>query len=185
MSPPSRPPRRLHLLPNRESTLCFFAHRETNHLTPYSTLRKHIHLGDGNFPTVATPRRSIHGAATYSPEESIRTGPALAPTDDMASTHSPGGCITPAPPDAMAATSPTGGRHTADDDDVPDDDTGRIGTTTTLGLSLILGLASLRSKMKLTGGSLLPSANAWMLSLASLRSPSLRSPADLAPLPQR
>jgi len=47
-------------------------------------LRKHIHLGDGNFPTIATPRRSIHGAANYSPDESIRTGPALAPTDDMA-----------------------------------------------------------------------------------------------------
>ena len=91
-------------------------------------LRKHIHLGNGNFPTIATPRRSIHGAANYSPDESIRTGPALAPTDDMASTHSPGGCITPTPPDAMAATSPAGGRHTADDDDVPDDDTGRTGT---------------------------------------------------------
>ena len=36
----------------------------------------------------------------------------------------------PTPPDAMAATNPTGGRDTADDDDVPDDDTGRIGTVT-------------------------------------------------------
>jgi hypothetical protein len=87
--------------------------------------RKHIHLGPGNFPTVATPRRSLHGAATYSPDKSIGTGPALAPTDDMASTHSHGGCI---PPEAMAATSPAGGRHTADDEDVPDNDTGRTGT---------------------------------------------------------
>jgi hypothetical protein len=77
----------------------------------------HSHLGDGNFPTVATPRRSLNGAATYSSDESIRTGLALAPTDNMAATHSPGGCITPTPPDAMAATSPAGGRHTADDDD--------------------------------------------------------------------
>jgi len=64
-------------------------------------LRKHIHLGGGNFPTVATPCRSLHGAATYSPGESIGTGPTLAPTDDMASTHSHGGCIRP---EAMAAT---------------------------------------------------------------------------------
>ena len=35
----------------------------------------------------------------------------------MAETHSPGGCITPAPPDDMATTSPAGGRHTADADD--------------------------------------------------------------------
>ena len=93
-------------------------------------LRKHIHLGNENFPTIATPRRTLHGAATYSPDESIRTGPALTPTDDMALTHSHGGCIMPTPPDAMAATNPTGGRDTADDDDVPDDDTGRIGTVT-------------------------------------------------------
>ena len=86
----------------------------------------HSHLGDGKFPTVATPvqmpRRNLHGAATYSSDKFIRTGPdymllALAPTDGMATPHSPGGCITPAPPDDMAATSPTGGRHTADDDD--------------------------------------------------------------------
>jgi len=88
-------------------------------------LRKHIHLGAGNFPTVATPRRSLHGAATYSPDESIGTGPALAPTGDMASMHSHRGYILPK---AMAATSPAGGRHTADDADVPDNDTGIIGT---------------------------------------------------------
>jgi len=35
----------------------------------------------------------------------------------MAMTHSPGGCITPAPPNAMAATSPAGGCHTAGDED--------------------------------------------------------------------
>ena len=87
--------------------------------------RKHIHLGPGNFPTVATPRRSLHGAATYSPDESIGTGPALAPTEDMASTHSHGGCT---PPEATAATSPAGRRHSADDDDVLDNDTGRTGT---------------------------------------------------------
>ena len=88
-------------------------------------LRKHIHLGAGKFPTVATPHRSLHGAATYSPDESIGTGPALAPPGDMASTHSHGGCI---PPDTMAATSPTGGRQTTDDNDVLDDGTRRIGT---------------------------------------------------------
>ena len=87
--------------------------------------RKHIHLGPGNFPTVATPRRSLHGAATYSPNESIGTGPALAPTDDMALTHSHGGCILP---EATAATSPTGGHHTANDNDVLDNNTGRTGT---------------------------------------------------------
>ena len=124
-------------------------------------LRKHIHLGAGNFPTVATPRRYLHGAATYSPDKSIETGPALAPTDDMASTHSHGGCI---PPEAMAATSPAGGRHTADDDDVLDNDTGRTGTAKPrpaggrpvpnddAGTRLILGLASLRLQMELTGG---------------------------------
>jgi hypothetical protein len=42
---------------------------------------------------------------------------ALTPTNGMAAPHSPGGCITPAPPDDMAATRPAGGRHTADDDD--------------------------------------------------------------------
>jgi len=36
----------------------------------------------------------------------------------------------PTPPDAMAATSPAGGRNTADDNDVPDDNTGRMGTVT-------------------------------------------------------
>jgi hypothetical protein len=86
--------------------------------------RKHIHLEAGNIPTVATPRRSLLGAATYSPDESIGTGPALAPTENMASTHSQGGRI---PPEAMAATNPAGGRHTADDDNVPDNDTGRTG----------------------------------------------------------
>jgi hypothetical protein len=91
-------------------------------------LRKHIHshLGDGKFPNVATPvqtpRRGLHGAATYSSDGSIRTGPdyrlsVLAPTDGMAATHSSDGCITPAPPDDMAAISPAGGRHTADDND--------------------------------------------------------------------
>ncbi len=45
--------------------------------------------------------------------------------DNMASTHSHGGCI---PPEAMAATSPAGGRHAADDDDVPNNDTGRTDT---------------------------------------------------------
>ena len=119
MSPPSRPPRRLHLLPNLGSTLCVFAHRDS------MLISASIYLGAGNFPTVATPRRYLHGAATYSPDKSIKTGPALAPTDNMASTHSHGGCI---PPEAMAATSPAGGRHTADDADVPDNDTEIIGT---------------------------------------------------------
>ena len=91
-------------------------------------LRKHIHthLGDGKLPNVATPvqtpRRNLHGAASYSSYKSIRTGPdtmllAIAPTDGMVAPHSPGGCITPAPTDVMATTSPAGGRHTADDDD--------------------------------------------------------------------
>ena len=42
---------------------------------------------------------------------------AIAPTDGMVAPHSPGGCITPAPTDVMATTSPAGGRHMADDDD--------------------------------------------------------------------
>ena len=92
-------------------------------------LRKHIHshhLGVEKFLEVATPvqtpRRNLHGAATYSSDKSIRTGPdyllsVLAPTEGIAAMHSPGGCITPAPPDDMAAKSPAGGRHTANDND--------------------------------------------------------------------
>jgi len=41
----------------------------------------------------------------------------IASTNGMVAPHSPGGCITPAPTDVMATTSPAGGRHMADDDD--------------------------------------------------------------------
>ncbi len=93
--------------------------RSSQHAHPQPSRRWKI---PNHTTPVQMPRRTLHGAATYSSDESIRPGPdymllALAPTDGMAAPHSPGGCITPAPPDDMAATCPAGGRHTADDDD--------------------------------------------------------------------
>ncbi len=86
-------------------------HRRSQGIEPPHTLLAHLgthacsNLGNENFPTVATPvqtaYRILHGAATSFSDKSI----------------GPGGCITPAPPDDMAATLPAGGRYTAGDND--------------------------------------------------------------------
>jgi hypothetical protein len=86
----------------------------------------HNHLDDGDFPNVATPvqtpRRILYGAATSSLElvgtRSDARSLALAPTDGTAATCSAGGCTSPVPPYATAATRPAGGRHEPNDDAV-------------------------------------------------------------------